>query len=141
MIPAAHVRRRSSPLRVPLWVWWIPVVWIASFPLGLTVHPQWHRVHLVPFSDPADKVTDLAVNLLMFVPFGVSFARWSPSVPGLVMAAALTSASAELLQLFSTVRYPSGTDVVYAVAGALAGAAVTYVVRRRARIGPRSPEP
>ena len=81
-------------------------------------------MHLVPFTDPADKLTDLAINLLLFVPFGYSFVerpgrwRWLP------LAAAAVSASAELSQLFSTVRYPSGTDVVYAIVGALAGGVV-----------------
>ena len=54
----------------PLWVWWIPVVWIVSFPFKPTATPQWARVHAVPFSDPADKVENAAINLLMFVPFG-----------------------------------------------------------------------
>ena len=61
-----------SPARIPLWVWWIPVVLIASFPLGLTPVPQWDRVHLVPFTDPADKVEDFAVNILLFLPFRFS---------------------------------------------------------------------
>lgn len=114
----------------PLWVWWIPVVWIASFPLGPTVRPQWNRVHPVPFSDPADKVADAAINLLLFVPFGFSFSRWRPGAGRLGLAAAGVSTSAELLQLFSTVRYPSGTDVAYAVAGAMAGALVAAAVSR-----------
>ena len=123
------------PARLPLWVWWIPVVWAASFPVGLTPAPQWHRVHLVPFTDPADKLTDLAINLLLFVPFGYSFVdrpgrwRWLP------LAAAAVSTSAELSQLFSTVRYPSGTDVVYAIVGALAGGALASRLRRRRSIG------
>ena len=111
-----------SLLRAPLWVWWIPVVWIASFPFGLTTEPQWDRANLIPFGDPADKLRDMAVNLAMFVPFGFSFARWTGGSLRLVAAAAATSGSAELLQLFSTVRHPSSTDVVLAVAGALAGA-------------------
>ena len=116
------------PARIPLWVWWIPVVLIASFPLGLTPTPQWDRVHLVPFADPADKVEDLAVNILLFVPFGYSFARdrgwkWLP------LAAALVSVTAELSQLFSTVRYPSGTDVLYAVVGAVAGGVASVILR------------
>ena len=107
--------------RIPLWVWWIPVVWLASFPLGPTATPQWDRVHPVPFSDPADKLSDLAINLLLFVPFGYSFARRPNGLAWLPVAAALVSASAEALQLFSTIRYPSGTDVVYAMVGALGG--------------------
>jgi glycopeptide antibiotics resistance protein len=116
--------------RIPLWVWWIPVVWLASFPVGPTAVPQWHRVHALPFSDPADKIEDLAINLLLFVPFGFSLAGRSRRPVLLVAAAAAASMSAEAMQLFSTVRYPSGTDVVYAVAGAICGAALRTLVRR-----------
>jgi glycopeptide antibiotics resistance protein len=118
------------PARIPLWVWWIPVVLIASFPLGLTATPQWDRIHLVPFTDPADKVEDLAVNILLFVPFGYSFAR-DRGLAWLPVAAGIVSAFAELSQLFSTVRYPSGTDVLYAVMGAVAGGFASLVLRKR----------
>jgi glycopeptide antibiotics resistance protein len=116
--------------RIPLWAWWIPVVWLASFPLGLTATPQWDRVHLVPFSDPADKLSDLAINLLLFVPFGYSFARRPNGLAWLPVAAGLVSISAELPQLFSTIRYPSGTDVVYAMVGALGGGLLARIRRR-----------
>ena len=43
----------------------------------------------------------------------------------------VVSAFAELSQLFSTVRNPSGTDVLYAVVGALAGGFVFLVLRKR----------
>ena len=118
------------PARLPLWVWWIPVVLIASFPLGLTATPQWDRIHLVPLTDPADKVEDLAANILLFVPFGYSFAR-DRGLAWLPLAAGLVSAVAELSQLFSTVRYPSGTDVFYAVVGALAGGLASLALRKR----------
>ena len=123
--------------RLPLWVWWIAIVWIVSFPLGLTGEPQWHRVNAIPFSDPADKFEDFAANLLLFVPFGYSFARRSRNIWLLLLAAGLTSASAEVLQLFSTVRYPSGTDVFYALLGATGGAALAAGVQRWR--GPRPP--
>lgn len=117
--------------RVPLWVWWIPVVWLVSFPLAPTLEPQWDRVQPVPFNGPADKIEDLAINFLLFVPFGYLFSRWRHR-PGLMtVAAAATSISAELLQLFSRVRYPSGSDVAYAVAGALAGTLLYHVLHRR----------
>jgi glycopeptide antibiotics resistance protein len=116
--------------RIPLWVWWIPVVLIASFPLAPTSIPQWDRVHLVPFTDPADKVEDLAVNILLFVPFGYSFVR-NRGLGWLPLAAGLVSATAELTQLFSTVRYPSGTDVFYAVVGAVGGGLAALVLRKR----------
>jgi len=119
------------PARIPLWVWWIPVVLIASFPLGLTPVPQWERVHLLPFTDPADKVKDFAVNILLFVPFGYSFAR-NRGLAWLPLAAGVVSIVAELSQLFSTVRYPSGTDVAYAVIGAVVGGLVATLNRSSA---------
>ena len=121
------------PGGIPLWVCWIPVVWVVSVPLGFTPTPQWDRVHLVPFSDPADKVTDLAANLLLFVPFGFSFVRRPRALVWLPLAAGVVSAIAEITQLFSTVRYPSGTDLVYAIAGALAGGVVSLFTRRPSR--------
>ena len=107
-------------------------MWLVSFPLGFTGEPRWDRVSLVPFTDPADKVEDLAVNVLLFVPFGFSFARRGGGLLLLAAAAALVSISAELLQLFSTVRYPSGTDVTYAVAGAVGGGVLARLRGRRA---------
>lgn len=107
---------------VPLWAWWIPLVWAISLPwAGLTRHPQWSRVHLVPFTDPADRPRDMLANIALFVPFGYSLARqrrW----PVVLIAAAGVSLTAEATQLFGTVRYPSATDVTAAVIGAAAGA-------------------
>ena len=117
--------------RVPLWVWWIPLVWIISFPwTGFTARPQWSRVHAIPFSDPADRPRDFIANVALFVPFGFSFARkrrWPLAMP----AAALLSLSAEATQLFCTVRFPSATDVTAAIAGAAVGAACLALARRR----------
>jgi glycopeptide antibiotics resistance protein len=125
----------TSVRRVPLWVMWIPLVWCISFPwTGRTAQAQWERVHPMPFSDPADKPRDLIANLLLFIPFGYSFARGRPrarAAVGAFVAAAATSASAEALQLFSTVRFPSGTDVLAAVSGALAGCLLAAVRRKR----------
>jgi glycopeptide antibiotics resistance protein len=84
----------------------------------------------LPFTDPADKFEDLALNILLFVPFGYLFAMWRRNVRLLLAAAAGTSLSAEAMQLFSTVRYPSGTDVVYALGGAVAGALLLLAVSK-----------
>jgi hypothetical protein len=80
--------------RVPLWIWWIPIVWIVSFPVGLTSTPQWERMHALPFTDPADKLADLTVNLLLFVPFGYSLWRWSGTMRAVLLGAVATSVSA-----------------------------------------------
>ena len=63
----------------PLWVWWIPLVWAISFPwVGFAPRPQWSRVHMVPFADPADRPRDVTANIALFVPFGYSYARRGP---------------------------------------------------------------
>jgi glycopeptide antibiotics resistance protein len=107
---------------VRLWAWWIVLVWAISFPwTGFTPSPQWSRVHAIPFTDPADRPRDMLANVVLFVPFGYSFARgrrwWA-----VVLAAAVVSVSAEATQLFGTERYPSATDVTAALVGAAAGA-------------------
>ena len=121
--------------RVPLWVWWIPLVWIISFPwTGFTARPQWARVHAIPFTDPADRPRDFIANVALFVPFGYSFARkrrW----PLALAAAALLSLSAEATQLFCTVRFPSATDVTAAIVGAVVGAACLALARGRMEPG------
>jgi glycopeptide antibiotics resistance protein len=84
-------------------------------------------VHPIPFTDPADRLRDLAANVALFVPFGYLFARDRGrrfGIPLAVLAATVVSLSAEATQLFSTMRYPSATDVVAAMAGAAAGAAL-----------------
>jgi hypothetical protein len=101
------------------------VVWAISFPWPITTVPQWHRVHWIPLTDPADKPRDLVANVLLFVPFGYGWrARHGASTRFLpvVLAAAAVSTSAEAAQLFGTERYPSATDVSAAIAGAAIGA-------------------
>ncbi len=108
--------------RISLWVWWIALTWLISLPwAGFTLVPQWSRVHWLPFTDPADRPRDFILNVLFFVPFGWSFARDRRTVLA-PLAAALVSVSAEATQLFGTVRYPSATDVLAAIAGAALGA-------------------
>jgi glycopeptide antibiotics resistance protein len=116
---------------VPLWVWWIPVVLIISIPwTGSTSHPQWSRVHPIPFTDPADRPRDFVANVLLFLPFGYSFGRrgrWWMAI----VAAALVSFTAESTQLYSTDRFPSATDVAAALCGSAAGAISACVHRKR----------
>jgi glycopeptide antibiotics resistance protein len=128
---ARHVARR----RVPLWAWWIPVVVGLSLPVfGFTPHPQWGRVHLVPFSDPEDKPRDEIVNIAMFIPLGYLFARGRRlprALLGAMTVAAIVSVGAEATQLFSVMRNPSGTDVTMAIAGAGLGS-IVGVLRKKA---------
>lgn len=120
-----------DPRRVPWWCWWILLVWAVSFPwAGFTPVPQWNRVHWIPFTDPADKLRDIAANIALFVPFGYSLGgsltRTARS-RSLVLAAVLVvsaavSISAEATQLFSVLRYPSATDATSAIVGGVAAA-------------------
>ena len=117
--------------RLPLWVWWIPFAWLISLPWrGFTIAPQWSRVHWIPFTDPADRPRDFVLNVLFFVPFGVSLGR-TRTWYVVALGAALVSLSAEATQLFGTVRYPSATDVTAAVVGATLGAALVRLTERR----------
>lgn len=123
--------------RFRLWLTWFAIVCFISLPwMGFTTEPQWHRVHWVPFHDPADKIRDFIPNALLFVPFGFLAARRGKPAPAL-LATALMAASisicAEATQLFSTRRFPSATDVSAAVLGALAGASLILLLRRSSR--------
>ena len=114
--------------RAPLWVWWIPLVWVISFPwVGFAPRPQWSRVHMIPFADPADRPRDVMANIALFVPFGYSYARRGPWWKAILMAA-MVSVTAEATQLFSTDRFPSATDVTSGVIGAALGAIGSRVV-------------
>ena len=118
-----------------LWLLWIPFVWLVSFPwIGFTTEPQWDRIYLVPLTDPGDKPRDMIANFMLFVPFGYSVARrrppaWAPARSAWL--AAIVSFSAEAMQVFSTARYPSATDVAVAILGSLAGAVATFYFRRQ----------
>ena len=97
-----------------------------SFPwLSRAATPQWQRVHWIPFKDPADKLSDVAANVALFVPFGFSLAGRGRQMTTLriCIIAAAVSISGEALQLYSTHRYPSATDVTCAVIGTVAGRA------------------
>ena len=119
---ARDVRAASGSVRrVPVWAWWILVVWFVSFPwVGRTSTPQWQRAQWIPFAGLADKPRDIVANVLLYVPFGFSAGRrmawWQAA-----LASAVVATSAETLELFSRSRFPSTTDVVAAVGGALAG--------------------
>ena len=110
--------------------------------VGFTNEPQWHRVHLVPFTDPADKLLDVAGNVLLFVPFGYFAAGHWNRKWGLMFAlgaAVAVSTVAEATQLFSTLRYPSATDVTAGVIGT----AIGFLIRHKpfSRAARPSPKP
>jgi glycopeptide antibiotics resistance protein len=111
-------------VRFRSWPFWIFVVAVASGPwFGVVGEPQWSRVTWIPFHGSEDKPRDIAVNFLMFVPFGWSFAknRGRGAILRSMLAAAAVSVAVEVPQLFYRLRDPSATDVVMAMCGAGAG--------------------
>jgi glycopeptide antibiotics resistance protein len=131
-----------SPVRKRSWPLWILVVAIASGPwFGIVPHPQWDRVTWIPFHGFEDKPKDVLVNLLLFVPFGWSFAKSRSGRVGLVAsvgAAAIVSIAVEIPQLFFRLRDPSATDCVMAMCGSAVGSFASQAFYRRdARSTPR----
>src|SRR5262245_44855832 len=106
-----------------LWKWWILVVIVVSGPwFGIVRDPQWHRVTWIPFTGFEDKPRDVAANVLLWVPFGFSFAASRPGARAIASAAAaalLVSLFVEIPQLFYVLRDPSATDVLMAVCGTI----------------------
>lgn len=108
---------------MPLWSWWVIVIWLVCLPWpGMA--PQADRdVQLVPFTGRADRPRDVIANVLLFLPFGYLFAAAHPrrGYLRLLATAAAISLTAESLQLLSPARYPSATDVVMNTGGAFLG--------------------
>jgi glycopeptide antibiotics resistance protein len=116
---------------------WFGLVLFVSLPwLGFTRVPQWGRVNWIPFGDPSDKLRDVVLNGLLFMPLGFAVSRRRPLVTGIVLSAAMAlsiSVPAEATQLFSTRRFPSATDVATAALGAMAGAVTTLWIREASK--------
>jgi VanZ family protein len=70
-------------------------------------------------------------NFLYYVPAGVIGVGLGLGAAGTVVGAAALSAAAETLQLFSTGRVPSITDLTLNIAGAAVGVGLALVVRAR----------
>jgi glycopeptide antibiotics resistance protein len=113
----------------------VAVIAIASGPwFGIVRHPQWDRLTLVPFHGSEDKPRDIAVNLLMFVPFGWSFAKsrgGRMTTLQAIGAGALVSIAVEIPQLFYRLRDPSATDVVMAMIGTAVGSLASQAFHGR----------
>jgi len=112
------------------------VLWFAGWAIfglpwtGFTPRPRFHRVSLVPFRT---RRRDQFLNFVYYVPLGIVgiLMGWAP---GLVAAAAAAlSGITEALQVFSTNRFPSTTDLVLNTAGAVLGIAIVATLRQASR--------
>jgi glycopeptide antibiotics resistance protein len=102
----------------------VGLVLVAVLPWrGFTAHSHWDEVRWVPFSSRL-VVRDVVANLMLFLPFGAGVAMNVTQSPvgragGWGLALSLFG---EFSQVFSHGRFPSATDVVCNVAGAVFGA-------------------
>ncbi len=114
---------------------WTVLILIVVVPwLTFKNHSHWQQVAWIPFFSPEVKVRDVVANVLFYVPWGYFAARQRrhPSAPvwGIVALAAALSIATEISQVYSHGRFPSATDVVCNVVGALIGAEYARRARR-----------
>jgi VanZ family protein len=113
------------------------ILWLvgwAFFGLPLTtftLHPAFHRISFSPFQRTRRR--DQVLNFAYYIPFGVATAilGWHPGF--ITASAGVLSGGTELIQIFSTDRVPSVTDVLLNVGGAIVGAAMVVFLRQRIR--------
>jgi len=109
--------------------WWPLALWTGLIVLLVAPwtmyvnHTHWQRVAWIPFSPPI-RIRDIALNLLLYVPWGYFGARAMRSgrVWIVVALAAVLSLATEASQLYSHGRFPSATDLTCNILGACAGA-------------------
>jgi VanZ family protein len=114
------------------------ILWVIGWALfGLpwatfTVHPAFDRISLVPFRRTRRR--DQLLNFAYYLPFGVATALlgWHPGA--IIGAAGALSAATEFIQVFSTDRVPSVTDILLNVGGAVVGLALVNFLRQRTRV-------
>ena len=143
-----HFRRRSTtkvspkqdsfiigPVRALAWTGLVisgSLVLAAGYPWGeVLAHTHWAKVGWIPFSWPIREL-DIAANLLLCLPLGffagLAFKR------GVLIAGAIAlplSLFVETMQVYTHSRFPSATDVICNVAGAVFAALVVRGYRLR----------
>jgi glycopeptide antibiotics resistance protein len=101
--------------------------------LGMAARINWR-----PLGGTADNIilSDIAQNILLFIPFGflgyfslVYKRSWSRKL-GIVLAGSALSACVEFLQIFSPVRYPALSDLVFNTLGGAAGLLLAMTFKR-----------
>jgi hypothetical protein len=127
---------RTAKRAIPVFLG-IVIIVAAAFPFGsLTAHSHWEKVGWVPFVSPPLKAVDVVGNVLLGVPAGLGLAaRYAagPSIAGVVVGA--VSFLCEWAQVYSHRRFPSATDLVCNVGGAMAASAWWASRRRIAKSG------
>lgn len=121
----------TRPSRLASWAVPAAVAVIAAAVVpwtDLQDHAHWEAIGWLPFMSWPVSAFDIVANIALFIPLGAAVARRSrtPLLVAMLFAAGLSLAG-ETLQLYSHTRFPSATDLVTNVGGALIGA---LLVRR-----------
>jgi VanZ family protein len=95
---------------------------------SFTPRPQVNQVDVHLFEN---RRADQLRNFLYYVPAGVIGLGLGLGTGGTIASAAALSGVAETLQIFSTSRVASATDLALNTAGALVGVALTFLLRSR----------
>ena len=106
------------------------LVVLALMPWGdFQGHTHWRNVGWIPFASPPVRIRDITVNVLLFMPLGATAAVnfRSRIISKSALLAFVLSFAGESAQLYSHTRFPSSTDVVTNLIGAIAGA---YLARQ-----------
>jgi glycopeptide antibiotics resistance protein len=84
--------------------------------------PSFRHVQLIPFMEGS--VRGQLLNVVAFVPLGIIATRlgWHPRT--VIVVGFAVSLLTEFLQLFSTRRYPSTTDLILNTAGVVIGVVI-----------------
>ena len=111
------------------------LVLAVDFPWGdLQNHTHWNKAGWVPFVSPPVRAMDIALNLLLCAPLGLAAAMFFRRRLTIATVCALSvSLIGEWTQLYSHARFPSATDVVCNVGGAMAAAMTATTVLRSRR--------
>jgi glycopeptide antibiotics resistance protein len=115
-------RHRTTPSI--LLACWTVVIVFAVVPIGrYREQPARQQIAWIPFVSRPVTLSDIARNILLYVPFGYLQVRAvvHPTVGRALAYSAALSAGTEATQVYSRGRYPSTTDVVCNVIGAMAG--------------------
>jgi glycopeptide antibiotics resistance protein len=117
-----------------IWLAWILVIVVvttAPWTSFQSIPINWHRINWVPYSYAFTKFRifsrDILQNIVLYAPFGYCYVKSFPfenRYPVLLigMFACTLSLLTEAAQVYNAHRFPSATDVVNNVFGALLGA-------------------
>ena len=114
-------------MRLALVVWMVLWAYVATPWRSFQPRPSFQNVELVPFADGS--IRGHVLNTLAFVPLGVIGGGLGWTSSAAVMIGASASGTTEFLQLFSTRRHPSVTDLILNITGTLIGIALAGGLR------------